>query len=337
MKDFVIAVAIFALILLFTPLLLASTGKSVNKTESTYAIGEKTVSSVTNETATDKTFEIRDLKSGKKSTVNGFDFICGIVAGEIPSDYDEQAMKAQAVAAFSFCTYLNEHGEEITTGEDVAYLPRDSAEKQWGKNFEKAWGKIESAVKDIYGKALFYNGELVEANYYSISSGTTESSKDVFGNEIPYLVEVSSPGDKLEKDYETHVALTLAQFKAKVKAFNPKAAFDKNPQKYIADIKRSNAGGIITATLCGKSVSGQDIRTLFELRSANFTLSYSNGKFTFDVKGYGHGVGMSQCGAQYMAEHGKSWQEILEWYYKGAVVGDYKGLDSVILLKIKKS
>lgn len=337
MKDYLIAAAIFILILLFTPMLMAGTGKNVNNDGYTYAIAEKAANTGAKGTA----FKICDAKSGAQSTVPGFDFICGVVAGEMPSRYDEEALKAQAVAAFSYCCCLRDKSGDayITTGSSVAYLPRNSAERLWGANFETQWGKIENAVREVYGNALFYNGEVIQANFCSMSSGITESSKDVFGDDLPYLVEVASPGDKLEKDYETHVTVTLKQFKAKAADFCGKAEFDGNPGKFLTDIKRSGAGGVVTATLCGKKISGSQIRELFGLRSTNFTLSYSDGKFNFDVKGYGHGVGMSQCGAQYMALHGKSWREILEWYYKGTTVGDYLDANGngTVITNVKKT
>jgi stage II sporulation protein D len=156
-----------------------------------------------------------------------------------------------------------------------------------------------------------------------MSSGVTENSKDVWGNSVPYLVEVQSPGDKLQKDFETHVTVTQTDFHTSVAAVVKGAVFSSNPRSWLMDVKRSDAGGVTTATLCGKNVSGGDIRTIFGLRSTDFTVSFNSGKFTFDVKGFGHGVGMSQCGAEYMAQQGKSWQEILEWYYPGVSVGNY--------------
>lgn len=324
MKDFLAATAIFAVILLIVPLIMAKTGKNMNNDNQIYAI---TAASMT-DSEKDVAFNVYDPKTGKKSTVKGFDFICGVVAGEMPADYHEEALKAQAVAAFSYCCYKMENAKSpddayITIGTDVAYLARESAKEKWGGGFDGRWGRIERAVKAVYGKALFYGGKVIEAHFFDMSSGMTESCKDVFGTDLPYLVEVASPGDKLEEDYETYVTLSLDEFKSKVLAFDKTADFSSEPGRYLTNIKRSNAGGIISADLCGKTVSGRRIREIFGLRSTNFTLSYRDGKFTFDVKGNGHGVGMSQCGAQYMALHGKTWRQILEWYYKGAVIGDY--------------
>jgi stage II sporulation protein D len=331
MKDFIFAVAIFALILLLMPLLLAETGDNVKQSNVAYANGAKTVEidgNTANENKDEGTFEIHDAAMVGDQQIPAFDFICGVVAGEMPAQYSPEALKAQAVAAFSYCSYIREHGgavggTSITTGENVAYLSKADAQKLWGSSFDANWSKIENAVKAVDGKAMFYGGDVIEATYCAMSSGVTENSKDVWGNSVPYLVEVQSPGDALQKDFETHVTVTQADFRTNVAAAVKGAVFNKDPRRWLTDVKRSGAGGIITATLCGKAVSGDDIRTIFGLRSTDFTVSFAKGKFTFDVKGFGHGVGMSQCGAEYMAQQGKSWQQILEWYYKGVSIGNY--------------
>ncbi|HEX2938656.1 MAG TPA: stage II sporulation protein D [Ruminiclostridium sp.] len=326
MKDFIIPIAIFALLMLFVPMFLVGKAQNVNNSLNTYATAIETI----NQNGRDLVFQIRDGKTGKNETVAGFDFICGVVAAEMPVSYNSEALKAQAVAAFTYCCYQKEQGGAlITTGLSVAYLSRDEAKAKWGSAFNDLWGKIELAVSDVYGKALFYNGKVIEATFYDMSSGITESCKDVFGQDQPYLVEVSSPGDTLQKDFISHAEFSLDDFKAKVKAFNPKPDFNGEPSSYLKVVSRSGAGGVMSADLCGKTVTGRDIRTLFGLRSTNFNLSYNNGKFIFEVKGYGHGVGMSQRGAEYMAEQGKSWEEILLWYYKGTEIKDISGVSIV--------
>lgn len=335
MKDYLKVSAIFVVILLFTPMIIVNIGKSVNKPSLTYAIRQETVGTARN----DITFNICSAKTNSKSNVEGFDFICGVVAGEVPAEFDDDALKAQAVAAFSYCCYQKTHEPDgyIDTGLEVAYLPENEAKKLWGTKFEERWSKIARAVSEVYGKALFYDGSVIKSNFCDMSSGTTESSADVFNEDLPYLVEVESSSDKLEKNYETKLTLSLSQFKSAVKKAYPEAKFDGNPSGFLSDIKRSSAGGVITAKLCGKKFTGLEIRSIFGLRSTNFTLEYNNGKFTFDVKGYGHGVGMSQRGAQYMALHGSSWQDILKWYYRGAEIGDYLDINGDNVINIKKS
>lgn len=318
MKDFIIPVAVFILLMLLIPMISLVNAKKVNNHVNTYASTSETISIRSDNFS----FKIKNGKTGKYETVKGFDFICGVVAGEMPVSYNVEALKAQAVAALTYCLYQNEHGS-IVTGLSVAYLTPDEQKMRWGSNYEICKKKIELAVGEVYGKVLTYDGDIIDAVFFSMSSGTTENCKDVFGKDLPYLVEVASPGDTLQKDFISHANFTLDEFKAKVKAFAKDADFSGDPAEYIKIEKRSDAGGVITARLCGKEVSGRDIRSIFGLRSANFTLSYNDGSFDFEVKGHGHGVGMSQRGAQYMAQQGKNWREILEWYYKGAEISDY--------------
>lgn len=318
MKDFIIYTAVFALLILILPMILTLKHKNMNKTACVYATALQTVTP----RASDIFFDFKDGKTGKEMRERGFQFICGIVAGEMPASYNSEALKAQAVAAFTYCCYQKEHGG-LKTGVNIAYLPQSEAQSKWGAKFADNWGKIELAVSEVYGKALFYNGKIINATFYDMSSGTTESCKDVFGDDFPYLVEISSPGDTLQKDFITHVSFTPDEFKAKVQSFIKNPDFSGDPANYLRVNSRSGAGGVISATLCGKTVSGNDIRSIFGLRSSNFSLAYANGKYNFEVKGYGHGVGMSQCGAEYMALQGKNYKEILLWYYKGANIADY--------------
>ncbi|CDZ23670.1 putative membrane protein [[Clostridium] cellulosi] len=318
MKDFIIPVAIFLLLMLLIPMISLINAKKVNNHVNTYASASQTISIKSD----NFTFKIKDGKTGNYETVKGFDFICGVVAGEMPASYNVEALKAQAVAALTYCLYQNENGT-IVTGLSIAYLTPEEQKKRWSSNYENNKKKIEHAVSEVYGKVLTYDGKIIDAVFFNMSSGITENCKDVFGKELPYLVEVSSPGDTLQEDFISHTALTLDEFKAKVKGFDKDADFSGNPADYLKIEKRSGAGGVISARLCGKEVSGRDIRSIFGLRSANFTLSYKDGTFDFEVKGNGHGVGMSQRGAQYMAQQGKNWREILKWYYKGAEISDY--------------
>lgn len=324
MKDYIIAIAVFALILLITPMLMAGKSSNVKQKSTTYASCSSV--KIDKNSAAQKDsgdFSIHNLSTGKEEDLDAFDFICGVVAAEVPAEYNPEALKAQAVSAFSYCAFQREHGAGISTGESVAYLSKDDAQKKWGGDFEKDWAKIEDAVRAVDGKAIYYKGSLAESTFYDMSSGTTESCKDIWGNDVPYLVEVSSPGDKLQKNYETHVTLTKDQFRKIISSSLKDAKFDKNPANWLNISKRTGAGSVLNAALCGKTVTGAQIRSMLSLRSADFSVNYSKGKFDFDVYGYGHGVGMSQCGAQYLAQQGKNYEQIISWYYPGTNIANY--------------
>lgn len=329
MKEAIISIAVFAVLLLLTPLVLAGHTKNVNKIR----IHNSVVSAYKTDVST---FRVYNLSTKNTEQIAAFPFICGVVAGEMPAEYHPEALKAQAVAAFSYCCYLRTQrldkvgaplpqNADFTIGSNkfVAYISKEQSKAKFGSNYDSYWSKIEAAVRAVYGKALTYNGSICNAVYCDMSSGTTESCKDVWGDDVPYLVEVPSPGDKLCKGYETHVDIAENKFCSEVLKFYKGAVFPSDHLQWISGINRSAAGGVISANLCGKKVRGVDIRSLFGLRSTDFSVSYADGRFTFDVKGYGHGVGLSQEGAESMASEGKSWEDILKWYYKGAQITDY--------------
>ena len=150
-----------------------------------------------------------------------------------------------------------------------------------------------------------------------MSSGITEKSSDIFGGELPYLVNVESKGDKLEKNYETKTEFSPDEFKKILIDNNSECKLSGNPKNWVKNCERTKAGTIKQLTIGNQKFKGKDLRALFNLKSANFVIDYnsSKNKFIITTFGYGHGVGMSQCGANYMAKQGKNYKEILAWYY----------------------
>lgn len=330
MKGFVISIAIFASLMLTVPLI--AMGNTQNVQQNT------TKNSKLSDTINKKEkFKILNVKSGKVEEIGAVDYVCGVVAAEMPYTFHTEALKAQAVASFTYAVYRREYnlkhpgaipehkGADLCTDYHhcKAYASKDELKAKWGANYDRNYQKIYDAVLSVANKTAVYNGEPIVAVFCSMSSGMTESSKDVWGTDLPYLVEVASEGDKLTPGYETSVSLSQNDVKAKISAQYKDAFFDADPSKWITDIKRSAAGGAVTANVCGKVLKGETVRNLFSLRSANFAVSYKKSAFTFEVKGYGHGVGMSQHGADYMAGQGKSYQDIIKWYYKGVEIQDY--------------
>ena len=332
MKGVLTGAACMALLLLLIPLVALGAGKG--------AAAQPTVASTAKTTAAagnGLTFTLLDAKTGVVGEIGAYDYVCGVVAAEMPVTFHTEALKAQAVASYTYAVYRREYnrahpdpnsafkGADLSTDPKVckAYLSKEDAKTKFGGNFARDWAKISGAVSAVSGKVMTYDGKPICAVFFSLSSGMTESSEDVWGAALPYLVSVKSEGDKLVSGWESDVTCKQAEFKRLVTEAYSDAAFDSDPSKWLTEIKRSQAGGVIQANLCGKTLHGEDIRKIFSLRSANFTLTYKDGAFVFDVKGYGHGVGMSQYGADYMAAQGKTWQDILTWYYTGIKIEDY--------------
>lgn len=327
MKDKVWILTCFALILLLTPLLLSGKNKNTNT-------GSKVLENIHRKTSGNNYYVVYNNYTKKIENIPVYNFICGVVAGEMPADFHPEALKAQAVASYTFCSYLRSMrmigkgsfpgGADVEIGSStVAYIDDVTARSKFGNNYGEYMDKIRSAVNQVFDQALFYDGDLIDAMYCDMSSGMTESSRDVFNEDRPYLQETASPGDSLAPGFETHVSIGIQRFRAIVSGADKSAVFDPDPAKWITIVKRSGAGGVMMGSLCGRKISGSDIRFLFGLRSNDFSVTYANNVINFDVKGYGHGVGMSQQGAEYMAQHGKTWQDIVKWYYKGITVGNY--------------
>ncbi len=254
------------------------------------------------------------------------EYIKGVVMAEMPASFEIEALKAQAVAARSYALHKMKGGKE-DNGADVctdfahcqAYITDEKARANWGDEADSNFKKIETAVSDTRGEIMEYDGEVVTAVFHSTSSGATESAIDVWGGNVPYLTGVKSEGEHLSPKYLSTVTVGIDVFKEKLKEENEKVDFAK---QIIGDIDRSESGGIKTIVLYGENFKGTRIRTLFSLRSTNFDMSIDGENVIFNVKGNGHGVGMSQYGANYMASVGKKYDEILLNYYTGVKICD---------------
>ncbi len=256
------------------------------------------------------------------------DYIWSVVAAEMPAEYDIEALKAQAVAAYTFACYrrsLRERGisdkeydvaADHTT--DQAFITKAKAAENWGKNSEQYTAKIEDAVKSVSGQKMTYDGEVILASYYAISSGKTENCLDIWGSDRAYLVSVASEWDKESPKYEVKTEFTESQLQEKLKS----VCEFKSSEDAFAINARSEGGSVMSVTVCGKTIKGTELRTLLGLRSANFEIEYDaeNEKYAITTYGYGHGIGMSQFGASCLAKQGKTYDEILKHYYSGVAI-----------------
>ena len=278
------------------------------------------------------TFQILDTKSGKILSVDGKTFLCGAVAAEMSPLSPDEALKAQAVASYTYYSRLRENRKKTPDpslkGADFSadpenwqtYVPVEEMKKRWGKDFTARYQKLSAAADSVYGLVLTYGGELIEATYFAISSGNTESSENVWGSKRPYLVSVASPMDVFAGGYQTTVTYPPEEMRDRTLKTLPKANLSSSEESWVGSVDRSPAGTVKSISLGGQSMTGNQAREAFNLRSANFTIAFSGGKFLFTVKGYGHGVGMSQSGAEEMANQGSNYRAILNWYYPSAVI-----------------
>ncbi len=273
--------------------------------------------------ATKETVKVRLTQTGETVTLSAEDYIFGVVAAEMPALYENEALKAQAVAAYTY--YLNKKesyaAEEFNITDDYttdqSFITVSAAREKWGGGADEYENKIRKAVKSVLGKRVLYNGAPANTVYHAISFGITENCADVWGNELAYLTSVDSSWDKLEKNYLSEKTLTSDELRDAVASV---ATITNLEESCITDVVRTAAGGVKSLNVAGVSISGADFRKLLSLRSANFEVTFNSGSYTFTTKGYGHSLGMSQYGAHYLAMQGKSYKEILQHYYKGCEV-----------------
>ena len=250
-------------------------------------------------------------------TVTMSDWLPGVVAGEMPALFEEEALKAQAVAARTYILSLMTSAKAAHPDAAVcddpgcckAHLTDAQMRDNWGDSYEANYAKITSAVHATDGQYLTYEGEAIEAVFHSSSAGMTEDSAEVW-NARPYLVSVESPETAEDvPNYVTSVTVSAADFAAKISGAYPEADLSGEPITWLGRVESAEIGGV--------QVPGTELRTLFSLRSTAFTLNYTDSGFLFTVTGYGHGVGMSQYGANVMAGSGSDYREILAHYYPG--------------------
>lgn len=278
----------------------------------------------------ERTVSVYIKKEDKVAQMNESQYLKEVVSAEMPASFELEALKAQAVAARSYLrsrqnAYKTAGTPEAHKGADMctdpthckAWISEKERRESWGADAGENWDKISRAVDETKGEVITYNGEVISAVFHSTSSGKTESSKDVWGGERPYLVSVESPGDELSPKYKSEKEMALSEFEKIAKKNIEGVDFSKG---IIGDIARSDAGGILTIEIGGAAVKGTDFRKFYDLRSTNVKITVDGKKVRFDVTGFGHGVGMSQYGANYLAGQGKTYEEILKTYYTGVEI-----------------
>lgn len=258
------------------------------------------------------------------------EYTAGAVAAEMPASFPEAALQAQAAAARTFAVYKQSLGQDETHPDAAvcddythcaAFVELDTqAESLWGKKAKEWTEKVQAAVKATEGEIVTYNGSPIAAVFHSAAAQQTESAVSVWGTDIPYLVAVDSAGDDACPEYDASKTFGAEEFRQIMLAEEPDINLTGLPKTWFTEIESSEAGGVTSCKIDGKSFKGTRVRELLGLNSTHFTIKTTDTSITFHTQGYGHGVGMSQYGAKCMAEQGSSYQEILQHYYTGTKV-----------------
>ena len=246
------------------------------------------------------------------------EYIVGVVSGEVPVSFDIEALKAQAVASRSYVMFQisknkNKDFDVYDTVLNQVYLDSSDLEKRWGNDYVSNINKVRKAVIDTSGEYLVYDGKVVEAMFFSTSTGVTENSEEIFSSSVPYLRSVVSTWDEISPVYTDLKKFNKDEFYSLLNlSFNEKLD--------INITNTTSTGRIVEIIINGIKFSGKDVVSKLKLRSSYFSITEYADSIVVNTKGYGHGVGMSQYGAQGMALDGYTYDEILKYYYSGVEI-----------------
>ena len=279
--------------------------------------------------------KVLDFTSGQVLTLDMQEYVIGAVLAEMPAAYDIEALKAQAVAARTYA-YRQREKQRISPdaelmGADIsndsskyqAYFTPARAKDFYGESYGAYSEKVREAADLTDRMILFYEDEPIVAAFHSMSSGRTESAETVWGSPVEYLIPVDSSGDKDAPTYIEEKTFSESELKGLLESSVSGADLSGEIEDKIVISERSSSGMVTKMSVGGAEISGGEFRSILLLRSANFSIAFENGNCTITTKGYGHGVGMSQYGANVMAEEGSDFKEILEHYYPGTEMRKY--------------
>lgn len=348
MKDLLKILGIFSLLLMLIPSLALFSPKRAEETffeEARSEFPNGTVneeippkSEYSEENSTEDILKVLDFTSGQVIELSMRDYVIGAVLAEMPATYNPEALKAQAVAVRTYAVRQREKqrlspspelmGADISNDSTKyqAYFTPAQAKEFYGSGYEQYRQKAADAVDASDGFILVYDGEPIIAAFHSMSGGRTESAETVWGSAVDYLVPVDSSEDTKAPSYLDERTFSESELSARVKAEFPSADFSSPAEEWIEIVGTSASGTVTEVNVGGAVLTGAEFRRVLSLRSANFTVLYNSDEKAFCIatKGYGHGVGLSQYGANAMAENGADFEEILLHYYSGAELREYR-------------
>ena len=283
-----------------------------------------------------KTIKLLHSETGQIEEINLEEYLYGVVSSEMPANFEIEALKAQAVVARTYTIYQINNNSSKHENADIcdnyaccqAWISKEDRISKWNEEeAESNWNKIVESVNSTSGKVITYDGKPINAFFHSNSGGVTESSTAVWGGiDFPYLKSVETAGEEGYKQYSSQVQFSKQELLNKIKEKYQDCEIDFSQQNCIEILEYTTSGRVKTIKFGNKEIAGTEARTILGLKSTNFTFSINGEIITFSVTGYGHGVGMSQTGADALAKTGLKFDEIIKHFYTNVEIVELNSL-----------
>lgn len=337
MKKFLLYFFAFIFICFLLPALLTKQDIQTNASEGEESQANETESTI-EETKYDYqnygTIKLLHQATGEVEEIELDTYLYGVVSAEMPASYELEALKAQAVVARTYTVYKiqNKKHDNADICDDFtccqAWISKENRLARWEENArESNWQKIEQCVNETKGKIITYNNQPINAFFHSNSGGTTELPVNVWGGtDFPYLQVVETAGEEGYSQYASEVELSNEELIEKLKTKYEDIQIDFNNPEAIQILEYTDSNRVKTVRFGNHEISGVEARSIFGLKSTNFEITIEDNKIKFSVKGYGHGVGMSQTGADSMAKQGSNYEDIIHHFYTGVEIKEINSL-----------
>ena len=270
------------------------------------------------------------IETGEVQNLDLDDYLLGVVSSEMPANFEIEALKAQAIVARTYTIYQIKNGSKHENADMCdnslccqAWISKEDRFARWEEeNREEYWNKIYQAVNDTKGKIILYEGEPINALFHSNSGGKTELSINVWGGNYPYFQSVETSGEEAYTSFNSETRISKDTLIQKMLEKYTNFSIDFSKEDAIKVLEYTDSGRVKIIQIGNTKISGVDARKIFSLKSAKFDVQIKNDEIVFNVQGYGHGVGFSQCGSDAMAKSGKKYDEIIKYYYKNVEISE---------------
>lgn len=329
MKNFIAVFIFLFCVNIFVPVLYYQIYYSDNTDFSSDYIAENIYENQTDKNITEKytgtgdTYDLYNLETQEMCTMDRLSFLVGCAACEMPASYEEDAIKAQMIACHSYYLYCTENGvpdEDLNLSFNEKYMQKYASKQRlqeyWGMSFNEYYEKFLRCAKEVSNIIVTYDNSPALTSYYAVSCGKTQTSENEWGTALPYLKCVDSAEDALSNDYlKVNVFSVQDMHDRFMTTFTGFELSTENPEDWFGETVYNESGYVTTVEVADIKITGREFRKCFDLPSACFMVFFDDGEFSVATKGYGHGVGLSQFGANSMAENGKNYVEILQHYF----------------------